>query len=150
MIGYIDTLALSALCCTEEAEERLQDRLSVGGLTPLASRYLHSLKALFSGDTERCRAEVRRAFVDYYCGPEERFYLARQLIHIGDTTEGFTELDRSVRTGYFVGGALRGDVWLEPVRGIATFAALVEAAENHTREARRVFESGGGAALLQS
>ena len=148
-IGYVDALALCALGYAEEAAERLQDRLSAGGLVPFASRYLQSLKALLSGDAERCREEVRCALADYYCGPEERFYLAPQVIRLGDTTEGFAQLEWSVRTGYFVASGLRRDPWLDSVRGLAPFCALVEAAGRQTLEARHVFENGGGEALFQ-
>lgn len=148
-IGYIDALALVGLGHEDEALARVEDRLRGGNSARHARLYLESLWALLSGDSDTSRRHIQTATSEYFVGPEELFYLARQTVRLGDVGPGLAMIQRAVHGGYSVATALTTDPWLRTIRESPEFCEVVAIARENCRKARQIFETSGGPTLLR-
>jgi hypothetical protein len=80
--------------------------------------------------------------------PEALFMYAGVQAHFGDRERALARLTDAVERGFSVPQALREHPWLEPLRGGAVFAGLVERTEEESRLALAAFRDAGGEALL--
>jgi TolB-like protein/DNA-binding SARP family transcriptional activator len=145
-IGYIEPLALATLGRTAEALALLRDRVASsrpGGVGP----YIQSLLATLEGDRIRARRACEQAFTGLQ-DAEARFYLVRQLAHIGERDWALEELERVVISGFHCVPPLRSDPWLDPLRSRPAFAAVLARAEDYQRLSRDAFQAAGGEEVL--
>jgi eukaryotic-like serine/threonine-protein kinase len=108
--------------------------------------YTDAMKFLILGDRERGLAAILHE-VDMP-DPEGRYYVARHLIHLGETERGLVVLSRVVDDGFFCLPALTRDPWLDPVRTSSAFADIARKAEARHRRAVISFLSSEGDRVL--
>lgn len=144
-IGYIDALALDALDDHAEALRRTGERLEADqsgqtSLAPLARVYISSLRALLEGRYGEALV-MMRGFDQFFLGPEESIYVARQLIRAGEVEEGSRLLLVNVRKGWGNARWLWDDPWFAPARGNALFEQALAEAKVAQDLARTVFRA---------
>lgn len=80
--------------------------------------------------------------------PCPRYYMARALAKIGDTERALEHM-KNAAEGFFCYPTLASDPWLDPLRGLAEFAAILQRASTKHRNAAAAFAQAGGDALLR-
>ena len=80
--------------------------------------------------------------------PEGRFYFARHAAHLGFRQEALDLLEGVIDGGFFCLPALAGDAWLDSLRALPQFAAIVRRAETRHRQALISFLSADGDRVL--
>jgi serine/threonine protein kinase len=141
----VRTMAFEALGRTEEARRTLGQphaTVGVGIIAVLHDALLHLL------DRTPHLPAALAGLVAGHRDPEALFLYGACQAHAGDLAVALTTLTASVEGGFTVPEALRRHPWLEPLRGEAAFAALVERAEAVRGDAGRAFHEAGGPALL--
>ena len=76
--------------------------------------------------------------------PEGRFYCARHRAHLVDHALALQSLASAVDDGFFCLPALARDPWLDPLRAMPEFAAIVKRAEVRHRQAHISFLTAEG------
>ena len=143
-IPYTRNLALLMLGRPDEALASLE---SIE--TEIPSRMLHytnALMFLIRGERERSVAAILRQMD--IPDPEGRYYVARHLIHLGETDRGLAALSNVVDDGFFCLPALTRDPWLDAVRTSPAFADIARRAEVRHRRAVISFLSSEGDRVL--
>jgi len=145
--GFATAISLAMLGKTERAIEVLREK-EAATKGRLGRLYLTSLRAALMGD----RSEAVRVSDEQLAGsfrdPEGWYYLARQLGYLNETDRALIALERAVNWGFFCFPAMASDPWLDSIRGEQRFTEILSQAEARHREARDVFTSLGGPALL--
>lgn len=149
-IGYADLLALDGLGETAEAVCRAEEQLASGKLVPLGRALIASLAAVLQGECADVRAIAEDAIRQFWLGPEEKYYLARQVIRAGEIDWGMEMMGAAVRGGYFVADSMEHDPWLEAIRATNEFQGVLRFAREAREEARETFVSNGGSALISA
>lgn len=144
--GYIDALALEAMGDHAEALRRTGERLAADQtgatkLTPLARSYISSLHAILGGRNADSIAIMRKAD-DFFLGPEESMYVARQFIRAGEVEEGAQRVLNNVEKGWGNVRWLQEDRWFDQARGTAAFQTAVAKAHATRDLAARAFGEG--------
>jgi hypothetical protein len=80
--------------------------------------------------------------------PESVFYIARTYAHLGATARAVAQFARAVAMGFFCYPTFTTDVWLDPIRGDAGFAAAIARAQARHADTARKFRDAGGERLL--
>lgn len=139
-LTYMRNLALMMLGRDDEARASLK---VVDTSTPhLLAFYVRSLLKLVEGDAQGSLDEVRNLVS--IRDPEGRFYCARHLAHLGDHALALQSLASAVDDGFFCLPALARDPWLDPLRAMPEFAAIVKRAEVRHRQAHISFLTAEG------
>ena len=143
-VPYMRTLALVMLGRVQEAREALApfDLSSARRLEIFTDALRHD----FEGHPERSMERLRQL-----CDipdPEGGFYIARGMVHVGFPDEALGLLARCVEDGFFCLTAYTRDAWLDPVRGMPPFGALLRRAEARHRQAMISFLSAEGDRIL--
>ena len=143
-IPYTANLALVMLGRDEEARASLEsiDVSHPSRMVHYTSALLHAIR----GEREQGIAEIVRQ-VDIP-DPEGHFYIARQLVHLGDIDRGLDILSHVVDDGFFCLPALTRDPWLDPIRQLPAFTEIVRRAETRHRRAIISFLSAEGDRVL--
>jgi eukaryotic-like serine/threonine-protein kinase len=143
---YFDALVLTSMGREGEALSILRGREQMG-LAPILTAFIRSLRTLLEGKREesldataKCLATLDDA--------EARYYLARQLAHLGSTERAIEELWRVVEQGFYCPQALARDPWLAPLRESPDFAGILQRAESGRRQAAASFLEADGERLL--
>jgi eukaryotic-like serine/threonine-protein kinase len=143
-IPYTRNLALLMLGRPDEALASLEsiDRKIPSRMVHYTSALLH----LIRGERDLSLAAiVRQADIP---DPEGRYYVARHMIHLGDTDRGLDMLSHVVDDGFFCLPALARDPWLDAVRPLPAFTDIVRRAEARHRRAIISFLSAEGDRVL--
>jgi hypothetical protein len=82
--------------------------------------------------------------------PELLFYVGRHLVHVGESIQGLSLVQRAFEGGYFCYPVLADDPWLDGVRTDARFQTLLTAARGRWQHASAMFVAAGGPSLLSS
>jgi TolB-like protein len=143
-IPYIRNAALVMLGKREEALESLStidDRIA-----SLMISFTSSLRLLLTGkpvesvEAMRLLREIR--------DPEARYFVGRHFAHAGDHEGALHALEWAVDNGFLCAPAMARDPWLDPIRGLPEFSAIVRRAEARHRDAVVAFLSAEGDRLL--
>jgi hypothetical protein len=101
---------------------------------------------------ERSRDEcVREAtpFLSMHAfDPEAIYFTARALAHVGAADVALDGLERAIDRGFSCVPMLLRDPWLDPIRILPRFGALVARADTRCRAAADAFRRAGGEQLL--
>jgi serine/threonine protein kinase/tetratricopeptide (TPR) repeat protein len=143
---YIKSMLLAAIGRTEEALALLRDDERWTRPEPMRE-LLRSLRTLLEGRREESLESTRRC-IAHFRDPEALFYMARHLAFLGEIQSAFDELRRVVERGYLCSRMLVNDSWLDRVRSIAEFEALVEKTVDLERHAAAAFVRAGGDRVL--
>jgi len=143
-IPYMRNLALMMLGREAEARASLValNLSSPGRLALFTQALLHDLE----GRPDESMVLLRR--LTDIPDPEGRFYIARNMVHVGFPEEALQVLSTCVEEGFFCLAAYTRDPWLDPVRGAPEFSAVVRRAEARHRQAVISFLNGEGDRVL--
>ena len=143
-IPYMRNLALVMLGRPDEAMAELQT-VRVDSRNRL-SFYVAALRHTILNEREQAATELRR--LSDIPDPEGRFYMARGLAYVGEHGEALALLSSAVDGGFFCLPALTRDPWLDPLRGMPEFGALIRRAETRHRQALIAFLNAEGDRIL--
>jgi len=141
--SYMRSLAQLMLGQRDEALASLEDG---GPLPHLLSFYATALKHLIRNDFEQSRLWIEK--VADIADPEGRYYMARHFAYLGETTRALAMLAGCIDGGSFCVPVLAKDPWLDSVRGMPEFAALLGRAETRHRQAVISFLTAEGDRIL--
>jgi serine/threonine protein kinase/tetratricopeptide (TPR) repeat protein len=145
--GYAPGVILAMLGRTQEAISILKQSESAKPWR-LSKLYLTSMRALLEDKREEsleASAELRKAT---FRDPEGIFYLARQLAYLGEQEQALETLSKAIERGFFCYPAMVRDPWLDPLRSVPEFAALLRKAQQRHADASSAFIEAGGDRLL--
>ena len=143
---YFEAIVLSSIGRTEEALEYLREMERVKR-PELLENFVGSLRFLLQGRHAESVAATEfcvRNFQD----PEAVFYMARQLVRLGETERALEVLADVLRQGYLFSSALIKDPWLGPLRSTPAGEDLLQRARGLERDAELAFIQMGGRELL--
>jgi TolB-like protein len=143
-IPYISNAALVMLGRNIEAMQSLNAIDDRAGNLVLS--FTSALKLLLDGRLE----ESIRA-LDPLLGigdPEARYFIARHLAFAGEHGAAVSALEWAVDNGFFCAPAIARDPWLDPLRSMPEFGAIMRRAEARHRDAVVTFLSAEGDRVL--
>lgn len=125
-----------------KAIERLDLPVTMGA-------FMRVMRATLEGK----RAESLEAAEQMLSGPLPsdpcpRYYVARALARIGDTERALQQVKASVDSGFFCYPVLARDPWLDALRPVPEFAAILQRANTKHRNAAAAFAQAGGDAIV--
>ena len=80
--------------------------------------------------------------------PEGMYYQALQLGYLNERSRALEMLRRSVDNGFYCYAAMVSEPWLDSLRGLPEFTAILRKAHDQHLEAYKVFLAAGGETLL--
>ena len=107
-----------------------------------------ALRALLEGRRAEAIAAIQAIVASGFRDAEGLYYLARQLAHAGAAEEAVAVLERATAAGFFCYPLLASDEWLDPIRGLPGFDAVLRRAEREHELAVAAFASAGGDRIL--
>ena len=143
-IPYMRNLALLMMGRADEALADL-NRVTLSSENRL-SFYVAALRYTIVGDREAAAAELHRLFD--IPDPEAHFYIARGLAIVDKNDEAIEQLRVAVEGGFFCVPALTRDPWLDSLRTMPQFNAILRRAESRHRQALISFLSAEGDRVL--
>ncbi|MGH7524711.1 MAG: winged helix-turn-helix domain-containing protein [Gemmatimonadales bacterium] len=143
---YIVALALAELGRGSEAVPALRD---VEAKMPTRRRHMAvAARALIEGRIADSVAAVRAMLSPDFRDPEGRFYVARHIARHGDADEALAQLERIAVDGFCCYPMLVRDSWLDTLRGMPAFTALLDRCAVQHRAAIAAFETLDGRSVL--
>jgi non-specific serine/threonine protein kinase len=143
---YIDALVLSSMGRRSEAVERLRQREQTQSSAVMRT-FAASLRATLEDRREEGLEATERCF-SHFGDPEARYYLVRQLAHLGALDRAERELDRVINDGFVCYPHMVDDPWLRPLGSHPVFGALVERARERQRAAAAALTDAAGERVL--
>jgi serine/threonine protein kinase len=143
-IPYIRNAALVMLGRQEEAIASLNT--IDDGTASLMVSFASSLRLLIMGKPRESIQAIHP--VTEIRDPEARYFVGRHLAQVGDPEGALRALEWAVDNGFFCAPAIARDPWLDPIRGLQEFSAIVRRAEARHRDAVVAFLSAEGDRLL--
>ena len=143
-LNYMRNLALVMMDRTTEALQSL-DKVDQSIPHRLVF-YVTALTHLMRGEHAESLASIRRLLG--IRDPEGRFYVARHLAYLGDRAAALALLKNVVADGFYCLPAFLRDPWLDGLRGMPEFAAIVRHAEARHRQAIISFLTAEGDRVL--
>ena len=143
-IPYLPSMALLMLGRIDEAKTMLQgiDLASAGRL----GIFIRALVSLVNNEPEASLQDFRK-MIDIP-DPEGRYYIARVMAYLGKNDEALPILAATVEQGFFCLTAFNRDPWLDSLRGLPQFTALLRHAESRHRQAVISFLTAEGDRIL--
>jgi serine/threonine protein kinase/tetratricopeptide (TPR) repeat protein len=145
--GYALGLTLAMLGRTSEAVTHLREK-EKANLPRLGFLFLQSLRALLEGNREealRACDEFRQAT---FRDPEGMYYQALHYSLLNESASALEMLARAIDNGFFCYPAMVREAWLDSLRGLPEFTALLRKAHRLHLEAHNAFLAAGGDTLL--
>jgi serine/threonine protein kinase len=145
--GYAVGFALAKLGRVPEAIATLRER-ELTNPPRLAKLYIASLRALLEGNREECLAATDELLQTSFRDPEGMYYQALQLGSLKEQSRALEMLRRSVDNGFYCYAAMVTEPWLDALRGLPEFTAILRKAHDQHLEAYKIFLAAGGETLL--
>ncbi len=145
--GYALGLALAMLGRTSDAIDHLREK-EKSNPPRFGKSFLVSLRALLEGKREESLAasdELRQAT---FRDPEGMYYQSLQYCVLGSNTHALEMLARAIDNGFFCYPAMVREPWLDSLRGLPEFTALLRKAHGLHLQAHGAFLAAGGDTLL--
>jgi len=146
-LGWVHYHAWPLLGRADEAVARCRER-EQRSLNEVERSLLESHRTAIEGDRAACVVSTNRVLQSSFHDPEGRAFCARNLIRVGETDAGLTELESIVGRGWFCDRQLMVDPWMDPVRDDPRFGAILERARAGREDANAAYEEAGGSVLL--
>jgi TolB-like protein len=144
----LNAFALAGLGRTEEAVALLR-QLDSASLPKIYRLYVHGSRCLFEGNWSEALESFRTLVsVATMRDPCAWHYIGRSIAYLGDAEAALRCLQRSVRGGFFCFPWLAKDSWVDSLRHLSEFRALLAEAEARHRAAADAFVRAGGDRLL--
>jgi DNA-binding winged helix-turn-helix (wHTH) protein len=144
-IGYMSGLALASLGRESDAIAALRWR-ERDTRDNRARAFLISLRALLQGERHESLDALHRAG-DELTDPEAKYYIARSFARLSAHEDALASLSDVVHDGFFCYPAFVTDPWLDGIRDLLPFRALMETAQSRHESAREAFRAAGGGEL---
>ena len=93
-------------------------------------------------------AAFERGFFQHVSDPEGLYYASRHLARLGELNISMREFTRAVDGGYSCYPAFLRDPWLDNLRGLAAFDAVMSRARQRHLEAIDAFKTAGGERII--
>ena len=113
----------------------------------MVRRIMGAVRAVLEGRLPEAIAAIQ-AMATGFRDAEGLYYLARQLAYAGAADDAVALLDRATSTGFFCYPLLSSDEWLDPLRPLPEFAAVLHRAEREHNLAVAAFAAAGGDQIL--
>jgi hypothetical protein len=113
----------------------------------LMQNFIASLRYLLEGKRAESLAASEYC-VEHFPDPEAVFYMARQLVRLGETERALQVLADVLRRGYLFSAALITDPWLSPLRSTPAGDELLKRSRQLEQEAELAFIELGGREML--
>ena len=107
-----------------------------------------ALRAAIEGHRDEGMAHIGRVEASGFADGEGLFYLAGIWVRLGQPQRAFDLLARAIDAGFLCLRGFETDVYLEPLRTMAEWQALVDKLESKRRRVTNEFVRAGGRALL--
>jgi tetratricopeptide (TPR) repeat protein len=144
-IGYIEGLAYAALGRRDDALRALRADTTLDG--PVADVYVASLRALLEGRRDDSLRAIRRV-LETLRDAEGRYYMVRQLACLGEQEAALALLGGVIGDGFYPAATFRQDPWLNELRAVPGFEAVLHRARRRHEAARASWVECGGPSLL--
>jgi hypothetical protein len=109
---------------------------------------LDALRALLEGRRADSIAAIQTIISSGFRDAEGLYYLARQLAYAGAGEEAVAVLEQATAAGFFCYPLLASDEWLDPVRSLPEFVAVLRRVEQEHDLAVAAFAAAGGDQIL--
>jgi serine/threonine protein kinase len=93
---------------------------------------------------------IIREFMSRNFDPEGCYFMARNLVRLGEHASALDLLERLVKEGFFAYQILQRDPWLDPIRSERRFNTTVAHARERSQDAEAEFHRLGGDQLLSN
>jgi serine/threonine protein kinase/tetratricopeptide (TPR) repeat protein len=147
--AYVVPASLVELGRADEARALIADleQRSSNRLPQLAAAVRAFMSGRHADGVKALQAQTMTAGVP---DPELLFYVGRHLVHVGESIQGLSFVQRAFEGGYFCYPVFADDPWLNGVRADPAFQTLLTAARARWQHASAMFVAAGGPALLNS
>jgi eukaryotic-like serine/threonine-protein kinase len=145
--SYGKPLALAMLGRMNEALQIVKENEPPANIR-MASLYIASFRALLEGDRAASARATDELMTGTFRDPEGWFYMARQLSYLNEPERAVAMLSRAIDLGFFCYPWIIRDPWLDPIRGIPEFNAILAKARTLHQAAVDAFAAEGGEPLL--
>jgi len=95
------------------------------------------------------RALISQASGSRRSDPEMLLYVGRHLTYVGETELGLSFIQQAVDGGHCCYPVLAEDPWLDGLRAVPAFEALLNVARQRWQHASAMFDAAGGPAVLE-
>jgi serine/threonine protein kinase/tetratricopeptide (TPR) repeat protein len=143
---YFEAMVLSSMGRSDEALAYLQEMERVKR-PELMRNFFGSLRLLLEGKHAESLTAAEYC-IHHFQDPEAVFYMARQLVKMGEIARGVEVLHDVLNRGYLFSAGLRTDPWLKVLQSTAAYDDLLRRARSLEAEAELAFTRSGGRELL--
>jgi TolB-like protein len=144
---YFEAMVLASIGRTDEAFEYLREMERMKR-PELMQNFVGSLRLLLEG--KRAESLAASEFcIRHFPDPEAVFYMARQLVRLGEPDRAFEVLDDVVDRGFYLSHPLSNDPWLAPLRTLPGYEPLMQRTRRLEQDAAVLFSQCGGPALVR-
>jgi TolB-like protein len=143
---YFESMVLSTIGRTDEALAYLRNA-EQSKRPALMQHFIGSLRLLLEGKRDESIA-ASEFCIRHFRDPEPVFYMARQLVQLGETARAVDVLSDVLNRGYLFSAALSNDPWLAPLRSTPAGDELLQRARRLEHDAALAFTQYGGRELL--
>jgi TolB-like protein/tetratricopeptide (TPR) repeat protein len=144
---YFEAMVLASIGQTDEALEYLREMERMNR-PELMQNFVGSLRLLLEG--KRAESLAASEFcIRHFPDPEAVFYMARQLVQLGESRRAFEVLNDIVDRGFYVSHGLSNDPWLAPLRSLPAWEELMQRTRSLEQDAALAFTQLGGSELMR-
>jgi non-specific serine/threonine protein kinase len=144
---YFEAMVLASIGQTDAALVYLREMARMNR-PELMQNFVGSLRLLLEG--KRAESVAASEFcIRHFPDPEAVFYMARQLVRLGEPVRAFEVLNEVVDRGFYVSHALSNDPWLAPLRSLPACEPLMQRTRSLEQDAALAFTELGGPELMR-
>jgi TolB-like protein len=144
---YFEAMVLAAIGRANEALQCLRDAERTGR-PELLRHFVASLRLLLEHRYEESKVSTEFC-IQHFTDPEPVYYMARQLVQLGDPARALEVLNVVVDRGFFLSAALRHDCWLFPLQALPQYNDLIRRTSAREADAARAFTQMGGPEVVR-
>jgi TolB-like protein len=144
---YFEAMVLASIGQTDAALVYLREMARMNR-PELMQNFVGSLRLLLEG--KRAESLAASEFcIRHFPDPEAVFYMARQLVQLGESRRAFEVLNDIVDRGFYVSHGLSNDPWLAPLRSLPAWEELMQRTRSLEQDAALAFTQLGGSELMR-
>ena len=117
-------------------------------VAPRLGQIAGNFRRLLVGETADAVAGLRNLIASGFSDPEGLYYLARLLARTGASGDAIALLDRAATAGFCCYPSFAGDEWLDPLRDLEAFAAVLARVKHEHDLAVSAYAAADGPELL--
>jgi tetratricopeptide (TPR) repeat protein len=144
---YFEAMVLASIGRTEEALAYLREMERMKR-PPLIENFVRSLRLLLEGRRDESLAATEFC-IRHFPDPEAVFYMARQLVQLGERVRALEALNDVLDRGFLLSAALSIDAWLTPLHAEPGYGQLLQRSRRLEADAALTFARMGGPDLVR-